>query len=282
MPNCPPLYVSAPVVEPYSFGLFSVLQTPATSDPHWRCGVQWEPLTCTPARAYPIDQCPPPDPVPTKEVDDEVPLGEATGFVIYDGYRCRLPGRSEEQEVRDRAVQSLLLGEQRAVEAAFWTGSAGNTPHLASPDANVLNAVNPPTVADALSMPSALAALEECAGTSYAGQPVIHAPRGASAIMAAHQLLQRSGSRLTSWAGTPIAFYGGSPNTGPDGTAAPDGTMWLYITSPVMAYRSEVAVYPDTLAQALNRTTNEVFIVAEREWVLGFDCLHCAVLAKIC
>lgn len=279
MPNCPPLYVPPPVVERYPYGLFSIAQLPVTSDPHWRCGIQWEPYACDQANTYPIDQCDT-DPL-AKEFTDGVPLDTANGFVVYGNYRCRLPGRSDEAEIRDRVTQSLLLGEQRAAEHAVWTGDAGNTPFLADPAVTVLNANNPPTATDALTPAAAVAALEECAGNNYSGTPVIHGPRGAIALLAAQQQLVRDGSQLRTWAGSQFAGYGGSPNTGPDGAPAPAGTFWLYVTGPVMIRRSEVLIVPDTLASALNRSTNEVTVLAEREYNVAFDdCARCAVLVS--
>lgn len=281
MPNCPPLYVSAPEVVPYNYGLFSIAQFPAASDPHWRCGVQWESFACDPAQTYPIDQCEPGDPL-EKEFTDGVLLDVSDPFVVYGNYLCRLPGRSSEAEIRQRVTQSLLLGEQRAVERAVWTGEAGNTPFLADPAVTVLNANNPPALADAMSMAAGIAALEECAAQNYAGNPVIHGPRGAIALMSANNLLVRSGNQLTTWAGTPFAGYGGSPNTGPDGSVAPPGTAWLYVTGPVAIRRSEIFIVPDTIAAALNRTTNEVTVLAEREYSVIFDdCARCAVLITL-
>lgn len=275
MPICPKAIVSAPAVRRYGYGLYSVVQEPQPEGDHWRCGVMWEPYACDAGDAY-ADQCDFPD--VEKNVRDGVPLVEADTFTVYDGYLCRLPGRPTETQIMDRARTALDLGEQRTVEGVVWTGQAGAqviTPHLADPSAVVLAGGVP------VSMPSAVGALENYAASVYGGLGVIHAPRGAAALMAAHGLLVRDGARLTTWLGTPIAFYGNSPNTGPDGTPAPDGAVWLYITGPVAMRRGPVLVVPDTVAAALNRTTNEVLVIAEREVVVGWDCVHAAVLADI-
>lgn len=280
MPTCPPLYVSPPTVEPYGYGLFSVAQFPVETDRHWRCGVQWEPYACTPARAL-GDQCD--FPGVEKEVDDGVPLVEASAFTVYGGYLCRLPGRPQQADIEDRIRQAIRLGEQRIVERTFWSGDLGNTPFLASPDAVVLNAVDPPTAADALSPVAGIAALESFLRENYGGTGVIHAPAGAVPLLAHYnQLRPDGGAPLRTWLGTPIAAGGGYViNTGPDGTPAPPGTSWLYATGPVAIRRGEIFINPNTVAQALNRTTNEVEILAEREYVIGFDCLLAAVLITL-
>lgn len=281
MPICPKAIVAPPAVAPYGYGLFSVAQQPPTEGERWRCGVMWEPYACDESAAY-GDQCD--NDGEEKTIRDGVPLVEADAFTIYDGYLCRLPGRPTEQAIRDRAETALSLGEQRAIEYVVWTGESGDStvnPHLASPSAVVLNPVNPPTADDALSLPAALAALENYLAANYGGQGVIHASRGVVTLLAHLQLVERDGTRLRTLLGTLVAGYGGSPNTGPDGTEAPDGTAWLYATGPVAMRRGPMFITPDTIAAALNRTTNEVLVIAEREVVVGWDCVHAAVLADI-
>lgn len=281
MSVCPPLLVPAPTVQPYSHGLFSVAQMPVDVDPHWRCGIQWEPYACAPARLQPVEECE--EEPPPWESDDGVPLVEASPFVVYGSYHCRLPGRSLPADIEDRARQALLLGEQRAVEEALWTGSAGNTPHLASPDAVVLNPVPNPGAADALSPVAAIAALESYLGANYGGVGVIHIPRGAAAVLARHhQFCGDCAPPLRTVLGTAVAAGGGYVvNTGPDGSPAPPGTAWAYATGPVAIRRSEIFMLPDSLAGAFNRTTNEVEVIAAREYVIGWDCVLAAVLINV-
>lgn len=281
MPLCPPLYVEPPAVTPYGYGLYSVATMPVPEEnPHWRCGVHYEPWKCGRSFLW-ADPCDNPD-QPDKMPADGVDLVEGTPFLVWDGYHCRLPGRSNEAEVRRRATEALRLGEQRSVEEAFWTGSMGNSPALADPSTVVLNPNNPPAVpADVLTFPAGVAALEEWLGNNYPGQGTIFASRGASAYFARHQLGFRVGGHVETLAGTRVAFLGGSPNTGPDGTPAPAGYAWLYATGQVVIRRSEIFVNPDTLAAALNRSTNEVLVLAEREIVITRECGTAAVLVDI-
>jgi hypothetical protein len=276
------LYVPAPELTPYSYGLFSAaLMPPEEADPHWACGVQYEPYACDKAKGI-TDDCPPPDPAPEKAADDGVPLVTGSPFVVYDGYLCRLPGRASEAEIMDRARRALLLGEQRAAEEFYWTGSLGNDPHLADPSAVVLNPVNPPTAADALSPIAGLAALENYLATNYGGVGVIHMPRGLAVLLSRDQVLYRDRTRLLTFLGTPVAAGGGYVvNTGPDGSPAPDGTAWMYATGRVVIRRSDVVINPDSLAQAFNRSTNEVHILAERTYVITHECVLAAVLVTI-
>lgn len=275
-PTCPPLYVDPPVVEPYEFGLFSVAQMPPEDrDPHWRCGVQYEPLTCDKARTE-GDRCDTPQ--PDKTVDDGVPLSMGDPFTVYDGYLCRLPGRPSQEDIVNRARQALLLGEQRAVEEAFWTGSAGNDPHLADPSAVILN----PVPTDPLNIVAGLAALENFLGETYAGVGLVHGPRGVATLLSKDGLITATRTGLRTILGTGLAAGGGYVvNTGPDGTPAPDGTAWMYATGAVVIRRGPIIINPDTVAAAFNRSTNEVEILAEREYVITRECALGAVLVDI-
>jgi subtilisin family serine protease len=279
-PTCPNLYVKAPAVERYGFGLFSVAIMPAPeADPHWRCGVEYEPYACDQARVE-GDRCATPQ--PDKEVDDGVPLVTGSPFTVYDGYLCRLPGRPSEAEIHDRATQALELGEQRAVEEVFWTGTAGNTPHLADPSAVVLNATPTPTAADALNIVAGVAALETYLGAHYSGVGILHMPRGAATLLSREGVIFRERTALRTLLGTGVAAGGGyAVNVGPDGTEAPDGTAWIYATGAVVIRRGEIIINPDTVAAALNRATNEVEILAERQYVITSECVLAAVLVSI-
>lgn len=283
MATCPPLYVEAPALTPYAFGLFSAAtMPPEPADPHWMCGIQYEPYACDQAKLI-ADECEA-DPPPEKAADPGVPLVEGTPFVVYDGFNCSIVGRSE-ADIIDRARRALTLGEQRAVEEAYWTGSLGNTPNLANPDAVVLNPVDPPGPADALSLAAGLAALENYLASNYGGLGVIHMPRGVATLLTRDGLLCGCGGtrgKLTTALGTPVAAGGGYvANTGPDGSPAPPGTAWMYATGRVVIYRSDIVINPDSVAQAFNRKTNTVHILAERTYVVAHECVLAAVLVTI-
>jgi len=229
------LYVAAPPVTPYTFGLFSVAAMPAPPvDEHWACGVQYEPYLCGSAKVE-GDRCA--EPQPDKAAEEGVPLVEGTPFTVFAGFNCHLPGRSRE-DVMDRARQALALGEQRAVEDAYWTGAAGSEPRLADPSAVVLN---PAGSTGGMHPVSGLGDLEAYLAEHYGGTGVIHAPRGVIPALAAYQQVspERGGARLLTTLGTPVAAGGGYiANTGPDGAPALDGTAWLYATGVPSVVRS--------------------------------------------
>ncbi len=70
------------------------------------------------------------------------------------------------------------------------------------------------------------------------------------------------------------AGYDGSS---PYGAAAEDGSQWAYATGIPVVRLGPVAVYPDSLAEAINRSTNTVEYRAERLAAVGWDgCCHLA------
>lgn len=280
MANCPPLYVEAPAITPYQYGLFSVASMPPEdADPHWQCGIEYQPLSCD--RAFvTADDCETATPTP-KEVAEGVGIVEAEPFTIFDGFNCHIVGFTE-AEIMARARAALELGERRAVEREYWTGEHGTALHLADPSAVVLNAVPAPTAADALHIVGGLAALENYLADNYGGVGVIHAPRGVSAFLSRFHLASVVGSRIQTLVGTPVALGGGYVvNTGPDGTPAPPGTAWMYATGQVVVRRSAPWVNPNSVAAALNRTTNNVTLLAERTVIVSHECVLAAVLVTI-
>jgi hypothetical protein len=279
MATCPPLYVPAPACQPYGFGLFSVAQFPQAADPHFECGVQYEPDSCQRAFCW-TDDCDPNTTPTDKVIPEGVPLVTASAFTVYAGFNCKIVGRTP-QDIESRARTALELGEQRAVERAYWTGECGANPHLANPDCTVLNAVA--GAPGALNIVSGLEALESYLGDNSPCSGVIHAPRGVEPLMARSHLLEgSSGTQKRTGLGTRVAFGGGYVvNTGPDGTVAPAGTAWLYATGEVAIWRGSVYVNPDSVRQALNRITNRVELIAERTYVVSHACVCAAVLISV-
>ncbi|MFC1410402.1 hypothetical protein ACEZCY_14165 [Streptacidiphilus sp. N1-12] len=275
MSIAPLRYVEPQPVAPAAGGLFSVATMLPMEDAHAENGVMWEPLTCAEAQAGGDPCVAERDPL---AVDEGVPEVEATPFIIYGGYNCKLVGHTV-ADVRNRAQQALYLGEQRATERALWTGDQGNRPRLADPTAVILGPGS--LLADAVSPEVGLALLEAYLGSGTGGVGMVHLTRDVATLLWRGQMLTTSGTRTTTRLGTLVAAGGGYPGTGPDGSDAPAGTAWAYATSPVVVRRSEVYMNPDTPEQALNKTTNNLEILAERTYVVGWDCLLAAVLITI-
>lgn len=275
---------------PAPYGLMSVAQmiNGGANQPRWHSGVQFQPNACQRAMST-IMQCPFPDEFDyTKAVTSQgLPSRGAETFAVYADIECSSVG-SWEYAV-ERALAALAQGEARAVERAFWTGEidtpAGRFihPYLAS-DINLTDPTGEivlQTAADVLvtgvDIVEGMGILEGALGHCYPGAGVIHAERAVIEHMAAHHMLVRNGQQLFTHAGIPLAFGAGYTGTYPNSTAAPAGTTWIFGTGTVMIRRDpEITITSDRTA-ALDRSTNTLRLIAERNYNIAWDCCHFAI-----
>lgn len=268
------------------YGLWDTIQTPSPDGVHWQQGVTWTERCPTGDTTY--DEClavtgtgaPPEPPAKTANVDQS--SRGATPFTVYAEFDCSPVGLGDAQSI---AQDALARVEQLQVEEAFWTGVAGGQavvfPHLAA-NAEVLDgevvlqSVATPTVTGA-DVAHALGVLEQQLADCYAGQGLIHVPRSALATLAAWNLIEQRDGGLFTPGGNRIVAGGGYTGIGPDGTTPADGTTWIYATGAAWGYRSDV--YFSQVRDSLNRSSNTLRLLAERNYLIGFEC--CLLAAHI-
>lgn len=271
---------------PLPYGLWDTVQHPAAGGPHWQQGITWVERCPTGDTTY--DEClavtgtgAPPEPPPKTANVDQTTRG-ALPFTVYAEFECSPVGLADAEAV---ASDALARVEQQQVESAFWTGVAGGQPvvfpHL-SADAEVLDgevilqtAASP--VVTGADVAHALGALEQELADCYRGQGLIHVPRSALPTLAAWNLARVDDGRLVTPAGNLIVAGTGYTGSGPDGTAAAAGTAWIYATGAAWGYRSDP--YVSRLRDSLDRTSNTIRMLAERTYLLGFEC--CLLAAHI-
>lgn len=269
---------------PAPFGLLSVVQTPSTDGTnHWRQGVKWVSRCMIEMGSTTYDPCTAPSGAPAplgKTPNVDVVFRGATPFTTYVRFDCSPVGNEEAQRVgRDALAQSGTY----QVERSFWTGQIDDEtvvyPHLAAddevvdPDGNVLQSV--PFIVPGGDVATALGELEAALADCYNGVGVIHVPLEALPTLDAWGLLRRQGAQLQTLNGNLVAAGAGYPGTAPDGTDPAPGTTWLYATGAVFMYRGNVSIRSPR--ESFNRELNTVEMIAERTYVLGFDCCHLAV-----
>lgn len=251
--------VEAPAAVPYRFGLFSqvaprVADTQGiSSDDHWRLGVRWVSQACALAKTTTgkcID-----DGVQPLTPDDFCSVSEFDPFTVYAFNDGQVVGFSL-AEARQNAVDRLTNGEQTAAETHLWnlmtTAVTGNITDLTAHE--VLYG---------------LGYVEQTLAEKYGGQGVIHMSRLAATLLS-HDL-HTEGGRLFTVMGTPVIAGGGYDALG-EGVPS---TGLIFGTGPLALYRGDV----DTNENAVNRDINHVSIVAQRDYVLGWDCV--AVAAEV-
>jgi hypothetical protein len=96
----------------------------------------------------------------------------------------------------------------------------------------------------------------------------------ASAAAAEH-LLVKDGKYWRTHLGTIVVFGGGYSGALPGAAAAIDGTDAIYATGQVTTWQAETIEIPP-IRQILDRTANQWYALAEREYAVGYDCVVAA------
>lgn len=273
------LLVSSPSRTPLPYGLLSVAQV-ADDDPHWRLGIRFETDTCSRA-SITTESCPATGGVNKSATDTWVTRG-AFPVTVYTMPVCSPIGTDTTYE--SRVVAALTSGEGRAIEREFWTGENGTLPHLAANtavtgtgfDSTIIEQTAATIITGApVDIVEGLGLLEQALATCYGNEGVIHVPQIALAHLAARGLIRIDGARLRSPAGHLIAAGAGYPGTAPDGSVPVNGVWYVYATGAITVHRTPIEVQ-GTLQQAVDKSKNDVYLVAERTYVIGWDCCHYA------
>lgn len=272
--------VDPPAFTLLPYGLWDAVEQRSPDNPHWQQGVTW--IERCPDGGTTYDEClsvtgtgAPPEPGAKADNVDQTDRG-ATPFTIFTEFDCSPVGLRDAETV---ASDALARVEQYQVEAAFWTGTAGGQtvafPHLAA-NAEVLDSqqiVLQPAATPCVTgvdAAHALGALEDCLADCYAGQGVIHVPRLALPTLAAWNLIEARNGALFTTAGNRLVVGGGYTGTGPDGSTPAAGSTWMFATGALFGYRGTVRMHSPR--DSIDRSANTMRMIAERTYVLGFEC----------
>lgn len=272
-----------------SFDLLSTATQLDLADAHWRMGITWEPLCpessgtydpCTAIvdNAGTVEQAPEP---PEKTATTEWQTRAATAFTAYSRIDCSPVGQWE--QLSETNQQALLRSEARFVETAFWTGVAGGQtvvfPHLASdtvvedggdllqPAATIVS--NTPQ-----EIHVGIGLLEDAMRDCYPGVATLHMPINLAALASQGELLESRAGRMYTKIGSKVVI-GDYPGTAPDGTTDA-GVTWMYATGEVF-YARETTPTRFSIAESFDRSVNTVEVIAERTYVIGWDCCLFAI-----
>lgn len=270
------------VTLPYS--LLTASQLIDETDVHWRGGVLLEVDTCSTA-GITTETCAATGGVDKPETNSFSIYG-GVPFTVYTRPLCSTVAYIESAQTR--AVNALIQGENRAVEREFWTGEHGITPHLAE-DTAVVTALDNATeqtaatvlVTGAVDPVEGLARLEEALGECYGSEGVIHVPPSVNTHLVRNSVVQRDGLRLRSPSNHLIAVGAGYPGTSPAGAEPATGVRWIYATGAVQVRRSAIEVKASLAREIVNRQKNDVVLVAERTYVITWECCHFAIPVSI-
>lgn len=233
------------------FGLFSVL-TPrsGSGDPHWGNGITWETLGCAPASGIgQVDCDPETEPIGLpKTFAGSGEMGEAEPFTVYGSYSCSPVGHTVEY-AQQRATEHLQAREEARVEQALWTGDLGN--NTFSTDAE--------SVGSSLTVVKAVASLEKWLAQNYGSLGVLHMDRHLATVGLKEGVLAARGNVLYTVLGTPVVA--GAGYDGPE----------VYATPALLGYRSDIFPGVSPASAGFDRSNNDLYAVAERTYVVGWD-----------
>lgn len=197
-------------------------------------------------------------------------------FAVYGLVKCKPLGTfspngdtNAEAELRrifeateSVGVERAIMQQRMIVNGTAWPAATDITPTPGTP----------------VSPAQALALLEGHAASRYAGVPTIHAPRSIASMLSHLGAIQRVGDAFHSNMGSKVAAGGGydSPPNGPTGAAPAAGNLWVFATGEVAVARSELLV-----ASSMKYDSNEMYSLAEREYVATVDCYTAAVLTSV-
>lgn len=245
--------VEAPTVVPLPYGLFSVAEPRLTTDEHWRLGIRWQSQACAETKVTTgvcIDS-----EVEPLTPDDYCSVTEYEPFTVYAYNNDAVPGYTLEEH-RANAIQRLINTEQRSAESQVW--------------ANMGTAPTSTTALAGYTAGEVLGYLEQVLAETYGGQGVIHMNRQTASFL--WEYLFPQGGRLVTRLGTPVVAGAGYEQV----TAPPSNDFTLYATGPLVIYRGDI----DTRENSVDRAINEVSIVAQRDYVVGWDCVAHKVTAE--
>lgn len=245
--------VEAPPVVPLPYGIFSVAEPRLTTDDHWRLGVQWQSQACG-ATKITTGPCIEPEREGLTP-DDYCSVSQYDPFTIYAYNDDAVIGHTL-AEHQANAVQRLIATEQRSVEEQMWS--------LLGTGATALTAV--PAGNGGL----VLGFLEQFLAQNYGGQGVLHMSRLVATYL--WEYLEVQGGILVTKLGTPVIAGAGYDNV----IDPPGNDFEIFASGPVVLYRGDI----DTRQNAVDRATNQTSIIAQRDYVVGWDCVAYGVTSK--
>lgn len=248
--------VDAPASVPYRFGLFSVVQPRSAGDDRWGVGVSWESNACG-AVSVTTGPC-------LDIVNDLTLHGESacdamsydpfTAYVLSTNSAFRTRNRSE---WRTAASDQMNAGEQEAVEAKLWA---------------MLGAAVTELDVSAKALGYVIGWVEQSLAEQYGNVGVLHMNRLAATVALGLGYLHVAGGKVETALGTPVVAGGGYERIG--GTIPDDAT--IYGTGPLVMYRGQL-----DMNDSFNRDINDAQVVAQRDYVLGWDCVAIGATATI-
>lgn len=251
------------------YGIFSVAERADLPAHAAIGGVQWITGNCGTSTGYEVECAATLD---VKTFPNTPSFETALPFIVYAGRLCGTVGFTVEEQQR-LTLQKLKATEQATVEMVFSRQLFVQSPGLSGNPAAV-------TVPAGTNFADSVGKLEAAFYAAYGQQGVLHVPiRSGTHMMGQHLLIPDREHplpgnskvwRTVTGSAVSIGNYAGNS---PADAAPAAGHEWLYMTPAVKIWASpdsQVEISP--VEGSLNRTTNQETWLAERFYIVGFEC----------
>jgi hypothetical protein len=248
-----------------------------TTPARWELGASFCPENCVEAAGWDPDCSAWPEGVKPDKSEAEHPLDcyDVMPFALESAFKCDASG-FKVLDFAGRARRQLEASTSKGMEFELWTGTIKPDNPQLDQGATYLSE-GPMALLQGLTMLGQ--ALSNCA---HGGRGMIHAPTFVvdSALALYPGLFRIDGNRIvTTNRGDVVVSGTGYPGTGEDGLDVDAGLSWIYATGPVQYRLGETIVFPDTVAEAVDRRQNNIEYRAERMALINFDtCCHFGIL----
>ena len=269
---------AVPVAKPTSslplrYGIFAAANGPLDLPVHGRNGgVHYQTALCGEGFGYEVECIDDQDSKAAAWTENGLTTVTGLPFIVFATMQCGSVGYTNTEE--EAFILERLKGvEQSVVEEVFSTSALGQGPGLVAADGIT-------TVTGAGdSVVNVLSELERARYCGFTGNLTQYGPPGIlhvaipvlNALKAEH-VVEWDGTRWRTPMGT-VVSGGCYANNDPAGAAPADGVFWMYLTGQTTIWRtpdSDVQIAP--VEGSLDRTTNQYMMLAEREYVVAYEC----------
>ena len=258
---------------PLRYGLFQAAIGPFDLPVHGRNGgVQYQLALCDEGFGYEVECIAAQNSKAAAWTENGVTTVTGLPFIVFATMQCGTVGYTFEEE-RGLVLERLKGVEQSVVEEVFSTSTFGQGPGLVAADGIT-------TVTGAGdSVVNVLSELERARYCGFTGNTAQYGPPGILHVaipvfneLKSQHVLEFDGTRWRTPMGT-VVSAGCYANNDPAGAAPADGVFCMYLTGQTTIWRtpdSEVQIAP--VEGSLDRATNQYLMLAEREYVVTYEC----------
>lgn len=263
----PPVVIDPPAPPQRPYGLFDVAlgPMPFPNPQAMGGGVQYVPDICEDNYyLVPLD-CPPI--TGTKTFDAVEGSVSGAPFSVLTSYTCGSLSFSFAEAERRVRIR-MAMREQTAVEQRVWSGTSGALGTITGLFRNAVSLGSAGCPVEAIEL------LEQVLADNDVPGGMIHARPGMSAHLTNNYLIHYqnlNGRALSTVIRTPLVFGRGYDGSGPTGQAADATTEWMYASGRVLVWQDPQIWVPDP-GQVLNKSTNQLSLVAERPYAVAVEC----------